>query len=275
MAAKKKQPLWEALIDRGFFEDRKTATSWIMMGKVLVNQQRASNAGEMVKEDANIQVKGIDLKYVGKGGLKLEGAIAQFGIDVNGRVCLDTGASTGGFTDCLIQHGASRTYAIDVGFGQLAGKLRQDERVVNMEKTNIGDVKVEHLTPRPSLATVDLSYLSLKKAIPIISELLDENGEMLCLVKPLFEIEDSKVRRTGEIESPDQYKAVLEDLVEFSDEFGLNTLGVTHSPVTGNKGTHEFFLWTSLDKSKERRNLDEDIRTAIDRVMKLQPYKNN
>src|SRR5690606_896556 len=128
-------PLWQALVDRGFFEDRKTATSWILSGKVLVNGQRGNTAGELIREDAEIYVKGIDLKYVGKGGLKLEGALADFKIDVTGKVSLDAGASTGGFTDCLLQHGASKVYAIDVGYGQLAGRLRQDKRVVNMERT--------------------------------------------------------------------------------------------------------------------------------------------
>lgn len=275
MAKKKvaKVPLWQALVDRGFFEDRKTATSWILSGKVLVNGQRGNTAGELIREDAEIYVKGIDLKYVGKGGLKLEGALADFKMDVTGKVSLDAGASTGGFTDCLLQHGASKVYAIDVGYGQLAGRLRQDKRVVNMERTNISDVTREQLDPLPSVATVDLSYLSLKKGIPIVAELMEEGGDIICLVKPLFEIEDPEARRTGEIKEPDAYRQVLSDLVQFVDGIGLNCIGVTHSPVTGNKGTREFFLWVSLDRTKMKRDLPNDIERAVEVVMKLKPYE--
>ncbi|MDM5265148.1 MULTISPECIES: TlyA family RNA methyltransferase [Bacillus cereus group] len=272
MSKVKKVSLWKLLIDQGFFEDRKTATSWIMSGKVMVNNQRAANAGEQVKEDSTIQVKGIDLKYVGKGGLKLEGALADFNINVNGKVALDTGASTGGFTDCLIQHGAAKVYAIDVGFGQLAGKLRVDNRVVNMEKMNIGDVLPEHLKPKPEIASVDLSYLSLKKGIPIISKLMASNGDMLCLVKPLFEVEDSSIRRSGEIHDNRVYENVLYDLVNFVEDFNLNCIGITHSQVTGNKGTREFFMWISMDASKLRRNIDLDISNAIQAVNELAVY---
>ncbi|MGA8943726.1 MAG: SAM-dependent methyltransferase, partial [Thermoactinomyces sp.] len=184
-----------------------------------------------------------------------------------------TGASTGGFTDCLIQHGAVKVYAIDVGYGQLAGKLRVDERVVNMEKTNIGDVTPEQLDPKPELASIDLSYLSLKKGIPIVAKLLKPQGDMLCLVKPLFEVDDPEIRRTGVIEDPDVYKEVLEDLVKYTEDIGLNPIGVTHSPVTGNKGTREFFLWVSIDLNKERRNIEEDITGAINEVMELKTYE--
>lgn len=169
MAKPKKIPLWELLVDRGYFEDQDHAKRWIMAGKVIVNSQRANSAAEKVREDAHILVKGIELKYVGKGGLKLEGALNNFDLDVKGKFALDAGASTGGFTDCLLQHGASKVYAIDVGFGQLAGKLRLDQRVVNMERVNISDVRPEQLVPRPEVATIDLSYLSLKKGIPIVA----------------------------------------------------------------------------------------------------------
>jgi len=162
----KKVPITDLLIERGFFPDRKTAESWIMSGKVIVNNERVETSGQRFAVNSEIRIKGLDLKYVGKGGLKLEGALADFHLHVEGIVALDAGACTGGFTDCLLQHGASKVYAVDVGYGQLAGKLRVDKRVVNMERTNIGDVLPERLNPKPTLATVDLSYLSLKKKHP-------------------------------------------------------------------------------------------------------------
>lgn len=269
---KKKIPLWELLVERGYFEDKDRASRWVMAGKVIVDHQRANSVAEKVNRDAKVIVKGIDLKYVGKGGLKLEGALQSFGIDVKGKVALDTGASTGGFTDCLLQHGASKVYAVDVGYGQLAGKLRVDPRVVNMEKVNISEVKPEQLQPKPEIATIDLSYLSLKKGIPIVADLLASNGDMLCLVKPLFEVEDSEIRRTGEITDENVYKEVLYDLVRFVERKGYYSIGVTHSPVTGNKGTREFFLWVSLDSNQKKRDINQDISNAIKEVATLSKY---
>ncbi|BFH63653.1 SAM-dependent methyltransferase [Paenibacillus azoreducens] len=157
---KRKLPLWRLLLDRGYFENRKQAASWIMSNKVTIDGRPAVYEGEQVAEDVEITVKGYGQKYVGKGGLKLEGALDRFQIDVSGKTTLDTGASTGGFTDCLLQHGAAKVYAIDVGFGQLAGKLRLDPRVVNMEKTNIGAVAKLDLQPGPEFAALDLSWLN-------------------------------------------------------------------------------------------------------------------
>ena len=219
----------------------------ILMGKVLANNRRIGSPGEKVAQDAEIVIKSFNQKYVNKGGLKLEGALKQFNMDIKGVVAIDAGASTGGFTDCLLQHGAAKVYAMDVGFGQLAGKLQQDSRVVNMEKTNISDVNPDALDPRPTLATVDLSYLSLREAIPIIARILNGKGEMLCLVKPLFEVQDSELRRTGEIADSSEYVSVLKGLAAHIDGLGYKTVGITHSPVTDNKGTREFFIRVSLD----------------------------
>lgn len=269
----KKIPLWELLVVRGLAEDRKSAEGWILTGKVLVNNQRADSAGERVLPTIDIRIKGLDHKYVGKGGLKLEGALTGFQVDVSGRIALDTGASTGGFTDCLLQRGAARVYAIDAGYDQLAGKLRSDPRVVNMERTNIGDVTAEQLVPRPSVATVDLSYLSLRKAIPILAALLEPDGELICLVKPLFEISDSEARRTGVIEHPDQLREVLLSLVQYTQELGYSCLGITHSPITGNTGTHEFFMHIKLAGSPSSADLDQQIDQSVDSATKLTPYR--
>ncbi|MGZ9585870.1 TlyA family RNA methyltransferase [Paenibacillus marinisediminis] len=270
---KRKVPLWSLLLERGYFEDRKQAASWVMSGKVLVNGQSAVYEGEQVKEDVVLTIKGHEQKYIGKGGLKLEGALDHFQIDVAGKIALDTGASTGGFTDCLLQHGAAKVYAIDVGYGQLAGKLRLDPRVVNMEKANIGSVSKLQLQPGPEFAALDLSYLSLKQAIPLVDRLLEPGGEMLCLVKPLFEVSDRHIRRSGIIDDPDIYRKILEDLAHFSESIGLSVLGISHSPVTGNKGTKEFFLWLGQGGSPARRDIGRDIDAAIHEAVKLEAYR--
>ena len=205
--------------------------------------------------------------------MKLEGARSDFRMDISGRVALDTGAATGGFTDCLLQHGAVKVYAIDAGYGQLVGKLRADERVVNMERTNISEISPDQLRPKPSLATVDLSYLSLKKAIPIVAHLLEPEGEMLCLVKPLFEVADSEARRTGTIEDPTLFREVLHDLVQYVDTLGLKTIGVTHSHVTGNKGTAEFFLRISSAEFAASGDMSPQIEAAVEAVLRLPRYR--
>ena len=269
----KKVFLWKLLEDRGLFADRETATSWIMSGKVLVNDRPIDKAGYLVPRDASIRIKDYGKKYVGKGGVKLEGALRDLDIDISGKVVLDVGASIGGFTDCLLQHGASKVYAVDVGFGQLAGKLRIDRRVVNMERTNISDVMPDQLYPKPAFATVDISYLSLAKAIPIISSLLDQKGEMLCLVKPLFEVSDPEVRRTGEIDDLSIYNEVLHGIISFTEESGFYPVGVTYSHVTGNKGTREFFILISLDNKPVSQNIRSGIADVVEAAMKLPVFQ--
>ncbi len=272
----KKAPVWELMVERGIVEDRKVAESWVMAGKVLADGQRIDKTGQLVGVSSDIVVKGINQRYVGKGGLKLEGALADFGVDVNGVVAIDAGASTGGFTDCLLQHGARGVYAVDVGFGRLVGKLQIDPRVVAMEKVNIGDPSLEALDPRPTLATVDLSYLSLKQAIPIIARILHGEGEMICLVKPLFEVPDSEMRRTGVIDDPGVYSELLRDLAGFVNGLGYAAAGITHSHVTGNKGAREFFIRVSLEPDAARLG-DEQIHAraeqAVRAVMELEVFR--
>ena len=224
--------------------------------------------------DAALHARGQALPYVAKGGLKLEGAIHDFGINVSGRVCIDAGASTGGFTHCLVKAGAALVYAVDVGFGQLMGSLRQDPHVVNLEKTNISDEKLLTLDPRPTLGSVDLSYLSLRKGIPAFAAVLHNTGELMCLVKPLFEVEDAQARRTGIL--PDSaYEPILNDLI--SDVNALpyaRAVNVTHSPVTGNTGTREFFLHVVLsDVPPAAPDLRDPVRAAVARALALQTYE--
>jgi len=275
-----KEHAWKLLVDRGLVEDKKAAVSWIMMGKVLADGQRVDKAGELLSSNATLKVKGLDQKYESRGGLKLEGAIEDFDIEVEDRVAIDCGASTGGFTDCLLQYGAKRVYAVDVGYGQLTGKLRANSRVINMERTNISDVDPTELVPPPTLATVDLSYLSLRKALPIVKRLLveagqteigKENGEMVCLVKPLFEVEDPQTPRRGRIEEPAIFVEVLEGLVKFAREMGLQGLDITDSPIVGGKGTREFFLRAFLEEVHEEhepKRVKERIEKAVERIFK-------
>ena len=275
----KKLPIWTLLIERGVFEDKKTADSWIMAGKVSASNTRIDKPGQLVIETADIVVKGINQRYVGKGGLKLEGALSDFHIDVTGVIAIDAGASTGGFTDCLLQHGAAKVYAVDVGYGRLVGKLHVDPRVVPMEKVNIGDSSLTELDPRPTLATVDLSYLSLKKAIPILVNILHNHGDMVCLVKPFFEVPDSNIRRTGIIDDPDVYRDLLKDLANFINEQGYCVTGITYSHVTGNKGAREFFIRLSLDPNTcqadrlSGQDIDSQIDASVNAVIELDIFK--
>lgn len=251
----KKVKLLELLVEKEIFSDRKKAKSWILSGKVIVNDQRIDKAGQMVPKNANIRIKGVN-RYVGKGGFKLEGALSDLNVNVIGKTVLDAGASTGGFTDCLLQHGAKRVYAIDAGYGSLAGKLRIDKRVVVFERTNISDISPHRLKPLPSLATLDLSYISLRKAIPVVSKLLEPDGEMICLVKPLFEIQDAAIRRSGIIDKPDDYEKILFDLIVYIEHLGLKFMDVTRSQLPGEKGTREFFIRISKDLIKNARQFD-------------------
>lgn len=270
----KKRKALDRLLAEGLFPDEKSARAAILAGEVYAAEQRLTGAGQMIAADAPLHVRGRELPYISKGGLKLEGAIRDFGIDVKNRVCIDAGASTGGFTHCLVKAGAARVYAVDVGFGQLMGSLRQDPRVVNLEKTNISDEKLRSLDPRPDLGTVDLSYLSLRKGIPAFAAALHGTGELICLVKPLFETEDMEARRTGVL--PDNaYEGVLNDLIRDVNALpGARAVNVTHSPVTGNAGTREFFLHVILsDDPPSAPDLSENVKAAVARALALDEYE--
>lgn len=266
----KKQKLTDRLQELGICATEKEAAARIMAGEVYVNGQIAKN-GALVKEEDRVSLKGV-LPYASKGGFKLSGALTDFGITVRDRVCIDAGASTGGFTDCLVQRGAKTVYAVDVGFGQLMGKLRQDEHVVNLEKTNISDEKLLALSPRPDLGTVDVSYLSLRKAIPYFAAVLHGAGELCCLVKPLFEIDDAEARRTGVI-ADDRYAPLLRSLIDDVNAMpGAAVRAVTHSSVTGNAGTREFFLHVVLGEACGPIP-EEAIAAAVERARALEQYK--
>ena len=270
----KKRKILDLLLEQGFFAEEKAARAAILAGEVYAGPLRAAGAGQLVPSDAPLRVRGQELPYVAKGGLKLEGALRDFGIDVRGRVCIDAGASTGGFTHCLVKAGAALVYAVDVGYGQLMGSLRQDPHVVNLEKTNISDEKLLALDPRPTLGSVDLSYLSLRRGIPAFAEVLHHDGELACLVKPLFEVDDMVARRTGIL--PDgAYEKVLTDLIADINALpDARVLGVTHSPVTGNTGTREFFLHVALSPCPgPAPDLARAAADAVQRALALREYE--
>ena len=273
MATKvKKVVLLDRLLSEGFFTSKEEAVPYLMGGQVYVGSQQQTSAAAKVDPLLPLTVRGLDMPYISKGGLKLEGAIRGFGIQVQDRVCIDAGACTGGFTDCFIKHGAARVYAVEVGFGQLAGSLRQNPRVVNLEKTNISDEKLLRLDPAPDLASVDLSYLSLRKGIPAFAEVMRHRGELLCLVKPLFETEDMEARRTGVL-PPEKYLPTLLELVRDVNALpGTQAKQVTYSPVTGNNGTHEFFLHVVLGSDVPAPDLTAACEKAVANVLALAPY---
>ena len=268
----KKTTAMERLLKEGFFESKEAALPYLMSGAVTCGATPVRTGGQIVPLDLPMNVKGLNEKYVGKGGYKLEGAIADFGIDVTGRICIDAGACTGGFTDCLRQHGAGLVYAVEVGFGQLAGSLMQDPAIVNLEKTNIGDEKLLTLDPKPDLGSVDLSYLSLVKAVPQFRAIMHDQGELMCLVKPLFEINDANARRTGEIEQDAYLPLLLRLMEDMNAQPNTWVKNVTHSPVTGNNGTHEFFLHICFGSPQEVPELADAAAEAVQRAVQLEKY---
>ena len=272
----KKLRALDLILQRGLIADEKEARACLMAGQVYSGSRRIAGASEMLPIDCELHVRGLDMPFVSKGGLKLSGAIRDFDIDVTGRVCIDAGASTGGFTDCLVHAGCARVYAVDVGFGQLHGSLRQHPAVVNLEKTNISDDVLFTLDPKPDLGTVDLSYLSLRKAIPAFSAVLKGEGELLCLVKPLFEIDDAQTRREGVI-APEQYAPLLRALCADIERERMGAItGLTHSRITGNGGTIEFFIRLRLDGEEGQLSpeaLESAIEQSVSEGLKLEKFK--
>ena len=227
------------LVERGVFQDAKTAQSWIMAGSVIVDEVREDKPGTAVDTKACIRVRGIDLPYASRGGLKLAAALDVFAVDVCGRTAIDAGASTGGFADCLLKRGAALVYSVDVGFGQLAGRLRQDPRVRNMERTNISDVIPGTLDPQPSLGVIDLSYLSLTTAVPHVAKIvgIDHGADIIALVKPLFEVACAVCDL-----SEHQYRAAVSRALSAGVCAGFAPQRVMASPVLGSGGTLEFLV---------------------------------
>ena len=240
-------PIWQAMCDAGLADSEARARALILAGQVLVHDRPVPHAGTLVPPDAPIRVRGVR-EYASRGGHKLEAALREFAVDAAGRVALDAGASTGGFTDCLLQHGARRVYAVDVGYGQLLGRLRQDPRVVNFERTNLAQVGMLALDPAPTLVTLDLSYLSLAEAWRLVRSWLPDSGDVISLVKPLFEIDDAEARRTGRIVGQQPYVDILGRLARTADDLGWSVLGGIPSPIRGSHDTLEFLLHVRAER---------------------------
>lgn len=235
------------LTEQMYADTRSKAQAIIMAGQVYVNGQKADKPGTAYEETVQIEVRGVTCPYVSRGGLKLEKALRDFGVKPEGYVCSDSGASTGGFTDCLLQQGAKKVFAIDVGYGQLDWKIRSDERVVVMERTNIRYVTPEDLGESLDLSVIDVSFISLKIVLPAIKALLKPTGQVLCLIKPQFEAGKEKVGKKGVVREPEIHKEVLDSFVETVTELGFTILGLTFSPVKGPEGNIEFLGHLTLE----------------------------
>lgn len=249
--ASKKERLDILLVEKGICESREKAKTNIMAGLIFVDGQRVDKAGEKVKVDAEIVFKGEKLKYVSRGGLKLEKAMNTFGIDLTDKVCMDIGASTGGFTDCMLQNNASKVFAVDVGYGQFAWKLRTDERVVCMEKTNIRYVTPEDIGVALDFASIDVSFISLRTIMPAVKALLGDKGEVVALIKPQFEAGRDKVGKKGVVRDKEVHLEVINTIVNFLMENELNVLGLSYSPIKGPEGNREYLVYFTKDKEKE------------------------
>lgn len=273
MAKITKCTLIEKLINDGWFDSENEAFPWAMDRKILVNDKPVLSLKEKIPADSVIRVKEYYKKqYSGKGGIKLEHALSVFnaGSFINGKTALDCGSCTGGFTDCLLKNGASKVYAVDAGFGQLSGKLLQHERVVNMERTNLSDEILKNLFPKPEFISLDLSYLSLRKAIPVCFDILHESGRIVSLIKPIYEIDDSSVRRSGDMYESEILNETLNSLCEFFIDFGFDILGFTYRPVRGNNGAVEYFVYLSCGEAfGEIPNINEAYKEFVKDAVKI------
>ena len=255
------------LVEKGFFPSREKAKASIMAGIVLVDGQISDKAGTMVPCDADIKIKENVCPYVSRGGLKLEKSIKTWNLDLKDMTCMDIGASTGGFTDCMLQNGASRVYAVDVGYGQLDYKLRNDPRVVNMEKCNIRYIDKDTVELLDFIS-IDVSFISLRLVFPVAASLLKPDGKLVCLVKPQFEAGREQVGKKGIVRDRKVHVQVIENMIKYSVESGLNPKGLTFSPVTGAKGNIEYLLFidgrcsSSADIDMDRLNISQIVNTS-------------
>ena len=250
------------LVQHGLIQSRERAKAMIMSGVVFVNEQKVDKAGEMIKEDAKVEVRGHDIGYVSRGGLKLEKAMQVFPLTPAGKVCMDIGASTGGFTDCMLQNGAVKVYAVDVGYGQLAWSLRTDERVVNMERTNIRNVTPDMLAEPIEFFSVDVSFISLHHIFPVAQQITTETAAGVCLVKPQFEAGREKVGKNGVVRDPATHREVLHNALGYAAANGFTVRGLDFSPGKGPEGNIEYLMF--VEKSDAPSVLGDD---QVDQVV--------
>ena len=264
--AEKKERLDILLVEKGIITSRERAKTNIMAGKVFVDGIRIDKAGAKVSVDANIEFKGDTIPYVSRGGLKLEKAMKEFPITLENKVCMDIGASTGGFTDCMLQNGAKKVFSVDVGYGQFAWKLRTDERVVCMERTNIRYVTPEDIGEKLDFASIDVSFISLKTIMPATLNLLKDNGEVVALIKPQFEAGREKVGKKGVVREKSTHIEVIEKISDFAVEAGFEILGLDYSPIKGPEGNIEYLI--HLKNSNDGYEFNkEEFKQVINRVV--------
>ncbi|MGB3366087.1 MAG: TlyA family RNA methyltransferase [Acidaminobacteraceae bacterium] len=263
-----KQRLDTLLVEKGLFESREKAKRSIMAGLVYVDKQKLDKAGTMVKEEADIEVKGPAIKYVSRGGLKLEKAIENFGLNLDNAVCMDIGASTGGFTDCMLQNGATKVFSVDVGYGQLDWKLRNDERVVNMERTNIRYVTEEEIGESLDFASVDVSFISLSLVLPVARKLLKDDGEIIFLIKPQFEAGREKVKKNGVVRDKSVHIDVVNKVLNIAGNLGFSLKNLTYSPIKGPKGNIEFLAYCTLADIDKEVDFDVESKNIVELAYK-------
>ncbi|WP_295919186.1 TlyA family RNA methyltransferase [Anaerovibrio lipolyticus] len=260
----KKERLDVLLVKKNLVQSRERAKTTIMAGMVIVDGNKIDKAGTMVKENADIRVLGNQIPYVSRGGLKLEKAIKEFGVELKGKVTADIGASTGGFTDCMLQNGAVKVFAIDVGYGQLAWSLRTDERVVNMERTNVRNVTPEDIGQLIDLASIDVAFISLEKVLPAVKAMLKPDGQVVALIKPQFEAGKEKVGKKGVVRDPKVHLKVIHKVIDTAHEMGFVTKELTFSPVKGPEGNIEYLVWLTKDREAADNVTDEVMASTVE-----------
>lgn len=263
----KKQRLDQLVFERGFTESRERAKTTIMSGIVYVNGQKVDKPGTPVAPDADIEVRGNALPYVSRGGFKLEKALQVFPVDPAGKVCIDCGASTGGFTDVLLKNGAAKVYAVDVGYGQLAWSLRTDERVINMERTNVRYISEEQITEPLDMAVMDVSFISIKLVIPAVGKLLKEGADYICLIKPQFEAGKDEVGKKGVVRDRNVHLSVINGFIEFIQTTEFTMMGLDYSPIKGPEGNIEYLAWLKKGCYEVQLPSPEDIVDASHGVL--------
>ncbi len=255
-----KERLDVLLVKRNLVESREKAKAIIMSGNVFVEGQREDKAGSTFNDSVEIEVKGAPSKYVSRGGFKLEKAVEQYGVMLSGKTCMDVGSSTGGFTDCMLQNGAVKVYAVDVGTNQLAWKLRQDERVISMEKTNIRYVEADQIPEKMDFISIDVAFISLTKVLLPVGELLKEQGEIVCLIKPQFEAGREKVGKKGVVREQSVHVEVIGKIILYAVSIGFRVLNLDYSPIKGPEGNIEYLL--HIQKWEEIPNISSEVTLA-------------
>lgn len=261
--AEKKERLDVILVEKGLFTSREKARASIMAGEIFVDGLRSDKCGQNIKESSNIEFKGVTMPYVSRGGYKLEKAIKGFNIDLKEKVCFDIGASTGGFTDCMLQNGASKVFSIDVGYGQFAWKLRVDPRVVCMERTNVRYVTEETIGELGDFASIDVSFISLSKVIAPVMKLLNGEGEIMALIKPQFEAGREKVGKKGVVREKSTHIEVIENVIKFVKTQNMKVKNLQFSPIKGPEGNIEYLLYFTKSESFDEKFKDQDVNDIV------------